>query len=283
MEVKIIKYKKIATLLLLCYLLFTNNIQAQAIYDTLYVFPDTTTFYNRTVILVDDISNLAMEFNVDSSWENYQIEKILAVIPNGLDTSGFEYYQISTGDAPLDSIIYTKAVINHPTFPNVQEITIEPLLNLKGVKRFYVSGFFNVAVSDLIEEGVNGVYSYWWPQQKWFDKFPAYFNVKVVVKNQVTKIEEDNVLSNQIILYQNYPNPFNSETRIKYRSSENGIAELMILNILGENVNILRQGTFQNISQEFIVSGGYLKSGVYFYRLAINNKYISIKKMIILK
>ncbi len=267
----------------LFFLLIAIDIYPQDVYDTLYLHPDTTIFYNQTVIVVDDISNLAMKFNVNSNWTSYQIEKILVVIPNNLDTAAFEYYQISVGEVPLDSIIYTKQVFNYPSFPSAQEILIDPPIILERYNCFYISGVFNVSVSDFVIGGIPGIYAYWWPIQTWIDYFPVYFNVKVIVKRRMTMIEGENLSRKDFILFQNHPNPFNFQTKIAYNSEESGKAEIEIFNILGNKVYSLTNQEVYNGVNEFTINGEYLTSGVYFYRLFINNKYISIKKMIVLK
>ncbi|MCW8817055.1 MAG: YCF48-related protein, partial [Ignavibacteriaceae bacterium] len=84
------------------------------------------------------------------------------------------------------------------------------------------------------------------------------------------------------VLSQNYPNPFNPTTTIQYSIPESGNVSLRIYNALGEEV--------ANLVNEFQQPGIYkvnfygenLSSGIYFYRLNVNN-YSSVKKMILLK
>ena len=83
-------------------------------------------------------------------------------------------------------------------------------------------------------------------------------------------------------LYQNRPNPFNPSTTIKYNLKENGYVSLKIYDILGREV--------ANLISEKQIAGSYnvtfnaegLVSGVYIYRLKVND-FIEVKKMILTK
>ena len=106
------KIKKSSIFLLFIFLSFSTNIKSQAVYDTLYSYPDTTTFYNTTIFVVGDIVDVAVTFWPDSNWNYYQIEKVLLTAPIGIDTSGYSYFFVSVGDSPEDSIIYTRQVFH---------------------------------------------------------------------------------------------------------------------------------------------------------------------------
>lgn len=89
-------------------------------------------------------------------------------------------------------------------------------------------------------------------------------------------------------LAQNYPNPFNPETSISYDINDNGIVELNIYNIKGQLkkqlVNEHQQvGTYTTIWDGSNSNNKKVSSGLYFYKLLINNKLIDTKKMIMLK
>ncbi len=88
-------------------------------------------------------------------------------------------------------------------------------------------------------------------------------------------------------LSQNYPNPFNTGTRIDFNLTERGHVRLCVYNVLGQNVVTLIDGpapsgdnfTFWDGTDN---SGGSVASGVYFYRLEVDNRQAT-KKMILLK
>jgi cyanophycinase len=83
-------------------------------------------------------------------------------------------------------------------------------------------------------------------------------------------------------LEQNYPNPFNPETYITYSIEIASNVNLRIYDVLGrEIVQLINKYTLPGIYRT-LFNAGNLSSGVYFYRLIVNNKSIS-KKMLLLK
>jgi photosystem II stability/assembly factor-like uncharacterized protein len=83
-------------------------------------------------------------------------------------------------------------------------------------------------------------------------------------------------------LAQNFPNPFNPTTRIKYAVQVDGFVNLSIYNILGEKVadvvnDIQKAGVY-----EVTFDASNLSSGMYIYRIKVNN-FEDVKKMMIMK
>ena len=86
----------------------------------------------------------------------------------------------------------------------------------------------------------------------------------------------------QFYLYQNYPNPFNPLTNIRFDIPISGIVSLKVYNVLGEEVAILINDEMKAGSYIVNFNASHLTSGVYFYKLNIDN-FSSIKKMLLLK
>ena len=83
-------------------------------------------------------------------------------------------------------------------------------------------------------------------------------------------------------LSQNYPNPFNPATRIGYTIPKDGFVTMEVFNVLGQKVSTL-VNKFQQANQyEVNFNGSSLASGIYIYRMRVNN-FISTKKMILIK
>ncbi len=83
-------------------------------------------------------------------------------------------------------------------------------------------------------------------------------------------------------LEQNYPNPFNPSTNFRFKIAEAGLTTLKIYNLLGQEVaevisEFMSPGTY-NIHFD----GSSLSSGIYFYRLRVND-YSASRKMILIK
>ncbi|HSL90905.1 MAG TPA: T9SS type A sorting domain-containing protein, partial [Ignavibacteriaceae bacterium] len=71
-------------------------------------------------------------------------------------------------------------------------------------------------------------------------------------------------------------------TVIKYSVKESGMVELEILNILGERVKTLVNDIQPEGSYEIEFNAATLASGIYIYRLKVND-FVSAKKMILVK
>jgi parallel beta-helix repeat protein len=83
-------------------------------------------------------------------------------------------------------------------------------------------------------------------------------------------------------LFQNYPNPFNPSTTITYQIPKAGFVTLRIYNFLGKEVTTAVEEYKPAGKYEFEFNGSTLPSGVYFYRINVNN-FIQIKKAVLIK
>jgi len=96
--------------------------------------------------------------------------------------------------------------------------------------------------------------------------------------------EESNGLSvvSEYQLSQNYPNPFNPQTTISYALVQAGRVRLDLFNALGQRVSTLAD-EFQDSGRHSVrFNGASWPSGIYFYRLTVNN-YSQTKKMLLSK
>lgn len=84
-------------------------------------------------------------------------------------------------------------------------------------------------------------------------------------------------------LYNNYPNPFNPGTTIKFQLKESGYVTLRIYDILGKEISTLVNKNLLSGTYETQFSNSQIPSGIYFYRLLIDNKIISTKTMMLVK
>ena len=83
-------------------------------------------------------------------------------------------------------------------------------------------------------------------------------------------------------LFSNYPNPFNPVTNIKYQIAKEGITKIMIFNNLGQLVKVLVDEFKSPGSYEIYFDGSNFASGVYYYRIEVNN-FFAINKMLLIK
>lgn len=101
-------------------------------------------------------------------------------------------------------------------------------------------------------------------------------------------VEDNVIIPNEYQLYQNYPNPFNPTTQIKYDLPRASKVRLVILDLLGKQVDKLVDET-QNAGSYNIQWRSHVSSGIYFYRLEAvditkpENSFVQVKKMLYLK
>ena len=115
----------------------------------------------------------------------------------------------------------------------------------------------------------------------------VYFDDLRLVKKSTAPLQiagYDNAIPTKFQLYQNYPNPFNPSTTIAFDIPENGMVKLTIYDVLGREIKTLINDRMMPGHHEYrfdpIASG--LASGVYIYRVSMNDKAMS-KRMLLLK
>jgi len=84
-------------------------------------------------------------------------------------------------------------------------------------------------------------------------------------------------------LYQNYPNPFNPTTIISYKLNTNSFVSIRIFDIRGRLITTLYEGNKNPGSYKREWSAGSESSGVYFYSLFADGKFIGARSMVLLK
>ena len=98
----------------------------------------------------------------------------------------------------------------------------------------------------------------------------------------------DNLSPTEYSLAQNYPNPFNPVTSIRFSLPKDSNVRVSVYNLLGQEVAILASGAMTTGSYKVVWNaldnfGQKVSSGVYFYRLKVDNNVIATRKMLLLK
>jgi hypothetical protein len=83
-------------------------------------------------------------------------------------------------------------------------------------------------------------------------------------------------------LSHNYPNPFNPTTKISYGIPKDGLVNLKIYNILGREVATLVNGEMKAGYYDLEFNASHLASGVYFYRIRVND-FVATRRMMLVK
>lgn|SRR5690606_13674790 len=265
--------------------LLSGKILAQEITDTLYLFPDTTTFLNEGIFVIEDIANYAIEYTPEYDWNNYTLEKILVQFHqlNSAEDTIYIYFQISTGIIPNDSLIggnLSRKFAPKVFFPAWEEIKIEPSIELNNLNNFYITGdvMFTSARSYYQDEMISNYYLYNQSRNEWREGTFCHFAVKIVIKKNLTSVDDEKIV-NRFQLKQNFPNPFNSSTKINFSLEKGGLVELKIYDLLGKErvqlINDYKEGGEHSVDFNAID----LNSGCYFYTLLVDGMPVTRKMM----
>lgn len=107
--------------------------------------------------------------------------------------------------------------------------------------------------------------------------------------DEITGITDKTIEANNVYLT-NYPNPFNPSTEISFTltSESTETAEIEIYNIKGQKVKQLFKGQLPTGKHSFVWNGTDgndkpVSSGVYLYKLNVNNKIQAVRKCLLMK
>jgi hypothetical protein len=91
---------------------------------------------------------------------------------------------------------------------------------------------------------------------------------------------------NKNVLYQNYPNPANPKSKIEFEISSNAIVKIDIFDVTGKLVNTLINERKTPGTYDVSFNGNNLASGIYYYKLIVNNEtdiFVAVKKLVLIK
>lgn len=118
-----------------------------------------------------------------------------------------------------------------------------------------------------------------WDEETWKNYYKYTYKY-----TSITSVENnDGRLPSSYSLYQNYPNPFNPTTTIKFGLPEQGFVDLRVYNILGQEVIKLVNRELNAGYHEVNFGSNNLPSGIYIYKINVNGKFNSAKKMLLVK
>jgi len=112
-------------------------------------------------------------------------------------------------------------------------------------------------------------------------------NIKII-SYDITASAEDDDIQYEFALEQNYPNPFNPSTTIAFTvpsdvKRQTSVVKLIVYDILGREVATLVNQKLQSGNHEVNFNASSLSSGMYFYRINVEGKFNSVKKMLMIK
>ena len=98
----------------------------------------------------------------------------------------------------------------------------------------------------------------------------------------LTDVEDEIRTPKEYALEQNYPNPFNPTTKIRIKIAEAGLTSIKVYNLLGQEVAVLINEFVNPGTYDFEFNASNLASGIYLYRIRVND-FSASKKMVLLK
>jgi len=96
----------------------------------------------------------------------------------------------------------------------------------------------------------------------------------------VTEVKDEQLPTGYIIS-NNFPNPFNPITRIGITLPDRSNIKIEVFNLLGQNVKDMIEQYFDAGTNFFNIELNGLPNGIYITRITIDNKYIVVKKMML--
>ena len=236
---------------------------------------------------VVDISDSENPYKVGRFY-NYEVHSEVIVYDNWLYAAGMgglQIYDIQTDPTtPLDISIWRYA----PSFKCMTVYSNYVLIS---------DGWSGIEIVDISDPGT--------PVQIGTYNTPGYPHGVTVMDNKIFIADnwslivlqhsiptdiynlESLLLPNTTDLHQNYPNPFNPETTIKFDISKKTDVALSIYNILGQNVitiidKEMSAGTYSVIWNGKDYKNNDVASGIYFYKLTVDDTIIT-KKMTLIR
>ena len=95
-------------------------------------------------------------------------------------------------------------------------------------------------------------------------------------------LDDTAIFPTEYVLEQNYPNPFNPTTNFVIKIAKNGYTTLKIYNLLGQEVAAVVNEELSPGVYNFNFNASELSSGIYMYRLTVND-FNASKKMVLIK
>jgi hypothetical protein len=176
-------------------------------------------------------------------------------------------YEYDGNVAQSDSLL--PATVNNLTINNPTTVTLINPITVNGVLKLQQGILDNSVKTITIGTGGSVVF--------------AGGNAAVPIDGWPNGIKDLSPVPRVFKLFNNYPNPFNPSTQIRFSVPKDGFTTLKVINILGQEVTTLFEGTAKaGYLLNFTFNAKTLSSGIYFARLQ-QGANISIQKMILMK
>ncbi|MBI5473853.1 MAG: T9SS type A sorting domain-containing protein [Ignavibacteriae bacterium] len=99
----------------------------------------------------------------------------------------------------------------------------------------------------------------------------------------LTTEEGDPTIARTFTLGQNYPNPFNPTTIIPFSLGQRSSVTIKVFDVLGREIALVVNGTYERGAHSASWDARKYSSGVYFYRLTIDDRAVESKKLLLIR
>jgi protocatechuate 3,4-dioxygenase beta subunit len=123
---------------------------------------------------------------------------------------------------------------------------------------------------------------YFTPVERMFNYLFSHITDANFISTALLYVDDPDELPSGYSLEQNYPNPFNPSTKIKYTVKESGFVTINLFDVFGREVRKLVNAVQPSGNYEITFDAKGLTSGVYYYKININ-EFTATKKMLLMK
>jgi len=116
-------------------------------------------------------------------------------------------------------------------------------------------------------------------------KYDSDGNVIYTIDNlrNTEEVDQINKINKDEITIDNYPNPFNPSTTISYRLPSQGYVSIKVYDMLGQEIVALVNEQQNKGIHTTNFDGTNLSSGIYFYKMFVNNEVIATRRFMLIK
>jgi C1A family cysteine protease len=242
----------------------------------------------KAVSFFNAVDEVDYTIKIYSKFNNYQLSELLTSQSGHIQHTGFHTIDLnsaitlSKNDSFFVYLEFDKG--GHP-YDCTSEVPVllTPRDEIVPSEKYFLQSKSNMS-NTIVTSSANAGESYYFEDEIWYDlhDFDSTANFCIKVLTNFASIETLTNSPDEFKLFQNYPNPFNSSTNIAFELNQESKVKLVIYNIQGKIITTLLNEKLSADNYSINWTPNSISSGIYIYRLTINDKSIS-KKCVFIK